>query len=186
MTNRSAVSISCRNINRGEVKSVGQYANGHIAAVEHTLGKGKTLLIGTFPGGSYYRNHSAGTREFFAGLLPWAGIHQQVESSDSGSQGQTAQGRRRNLSLGGQSHAHRSQCEALAAFPVSAGSRPLAGIQPSYNRRQDAQCCSGRSERGRDSPRLAYFFFESAGAWPRPAGRSGTCSHGMADMPFMS
>src|SRR5581483_4754872 len=29
----------------------GQYANGHIAAVEHTFGKGKTLLIGTFPGG---------------------------------------------------------------------------------------------------------------------------------------
>ena len=46
-------------------------------------GKGKTLLIGTFPGGSYYRNHAAGTREFFAGLLPWAGIHQQVESSDA-------------------------------------------------------------------------------------------------------
>ncbi len=64
-------------------KAVGQYANGHTAAVEHTLGKGKTLLIGTFPGGSYYRNHSAGTREFFAGLLPWAGIHQQVESTDS-------------------------------------------------------------------------------------------------------
>ena len=64
-------------------KAVGHYANGHTAAVEHTLGKGKTLLIGTFPGGSYYRNHAAGTREFFAGLLPWGGIHQQVESSDA-------------------------------------------------------------------------------------------------------
>ena len=61
---------------------MGQYANGHIAAVEHTFGSGKTLLIGTFPGGSYYRNHAAGTREFFAGLLAWAGVRQQVQSSD--------------------------------------------------------------------------------------------------------
>jgi beta-galactosidase len=63
-------------------KAVGQYANGHIAAVEHSVGSGKTLLIGTFPGGSYFRNHSAGTRDFFAGLLTWAGVKQQAQSSD--------------------------------------------------------------------------------------------------------
>jgi beta-galactosidase len=64
-------------------KTVGQFANGHIAAVEHGVGSGKALLIGTFPGGSYYRNHAVGTREFFAGLLTWAGIKQQVQSSDA-------------------------------------------------------------------------------------------------------
>jgi beta-galactosidase len=63
-------------------QAAGQYSNGHIAAVEHTFGSGKTLLIGTFPGGSYYRNHTAGTREFFAGLPAWGGIRQQVQSSD--------------------------------------------------------------------------------------------------------
>jgi beta-galactosidase len=63
-------------------QAAGQYANGHIAAVEHPYGAGKTLLIGTFPGGSYHRNHAAGTREFFSGLLAWAGIRQQVQSSD--------------------------------------------------------------------------------------------------------
>jgi len=63
-------------------KAVGQYANGHIAAVEHIFGSGQTLLIGTFPGGSYYRNHSPATREFFAGLLVWAGVQPRVESSD--------------------------------------------------------------------------------------------------------
>ena len=63
-------------------QAVGQYSNGHIAAVEHTVGQGKALLIGTFPGGSYYRNHAAGTREFFAGLLTWGGVRQQVQSSD--------------------------------------------------------------------------------------------------------
>ena len=64
-------------------QAAGKYANGHIAAVEHTSGSGKTLLIGTFPAGSYFRNHSPATREFFAGLLNWAGIQQQVQSNDS-------------------------------------------------------------------------------------------------------
>jgi beta-galactosidase len=63
-------------------QAAGHYSNGHIAAVEHTSGTGKTLLIGTFPGGSYYRNHSPATREFFAGLLAWAGVQQQVQTSD--------------------------------------------------------------------------------------------------------
>ena len=63
-------------------KVVGQYANGHIAAVENTFGAGKTLLIGTFPGGAYFRGHAPATREFFAGLLAWAGVQQQVQSSD--------------------------------------------------------------------------------------------------------
>ncbi len=63
-------------------QAAGQYGNGHVAAVEHTSGNGKTLLIGTFPGGSYYRNHSQGTREFFAGLLAWAGVEPRVQSID--------------------------------------------------------------------------------------------------------
>jgi beta-galactosidase len=63
-------------------RAVGQYANGHVAAVENSFGNGKTLLIGTFPGGSYFRNHTAGAREFFANLLSWAGVKQQVRTSD--------------------------------------------------------------------------------------------------------
>jgi beta-galactosidase len=63
-------------------QSAGVYANGHIAAAEHAFGSGRTLLIGTFPGGAYYRNHAPTTREFFAGLLAWAGVRQQVQSSD--------------------------------------------------------------------------------------------------------
>ena len=39
-------------------------------------------MIGTFPAGSYYRNHSPATREFFAGLLTWAGLQPQLRSSD--------------------------------------------------------------------------------------------------------
>ena len=64
-------------------QAAGQYANGHVAAVENTTGSGRTLLIGTFPGGSYFRNHSPATREFFAGLLNWAGVRPQLQSSDA-------------------------------------------------------------------------------------------------------
>ena len=64
-------------------QAAGQFANGHLAAVEHTFGRGKTLLIGTFPGGAYERNHTPETREFFASLLGWAGVKPQVTSSDA-------------------------------------------------------------------------------------------------------
>ena len=64
-------------------QAAGQFANGHLAAVEHTSGRGKTLLVGTFPGGSYDRNHTPETREFFVSLLTWAGIKPQIQSSDT-------------------------------------------------------------------------------------------------------
>lgn len=63
-------------------REAGRYANGHIAAVENTFGSGKTLLVGSFPGAAYARNHTESAREFFAGLLDWAGISPHVQSSD--------------------------------------------------------------------------------------------------------
>lgn len=62
--------------------AAGFFANGHIAAVENKFGRGKTLLIGTFPGGSYDRNRTPDTREFFARLLDWAGLKPQVQTND--------------------------------------------------------------------------------------------------------
>src|SRR5215469_14116761 len=50
----------------------GTYNDGRVAAVEHQFGKGKTLLIGTFPGGGYYLHHLPSERAFFAGLLEFA------------------------------------------------------------------------------------------------------------------
>ena len=73
-------------------RSVGQYANGHIAAVEHTAGKGKTLLIGTFPGGGYYLHHSAGGKAFFAGLLEWVGIAPLLKSDNPATQARLHRG----------------------------------------------------------------------------------------------
>lgn len=61
---------------------VGAYENGAIAALENHFGKGKTLLIGTFPGAGYFRHHSAGSREFFKGLLEWGNVEQRIRCSD--------------------------------------------------------------------------------------------------------
>jgi beta-galactosidase len=63
-------------------RATGRYANGTVAAVENQFGKGRTLLIGSFPGSGYYRHSSPQSRTFFAGLLDWAGIRQNVTSSD--------------------------------------------------------------------------------------------------------
>jgi beta-galactosidase len=62
--------------------AAGAYEDGRIAAVEHRYGKGSTLLIGSFPGAGYYKHHSVETKAFFASLLDWAGVQQQVRSSD--------------------------------------------------------------------------------------------------------
>ena len=67
-------------------KQAGTYADGSIAAVEHAVGKGRTLLLGSFPGGSYFLNHAGGTRAFFAGLLAWAGVKPIAQVSEPGLQ----------------------------------------------------------------------------------------------------
>jgi beta-galactosidase len=62
--------------------AAGTYDNGSVAAVEHAFGKGRTLLVGTFPGAAYYRKGDEGSREFFRGLLEWAKRPQQAIVSD--------------------------------------------------------------------------------------------------------
>lgn len=62
---------------------IGRYADGKAAAVEHRAGKGRALLIGTFPGAGYYLHHAPATREFFAGLLQWAGVRQMARVNDT-------------------------------------------------------------------------------------------------------
>ncbi|MDQ2945151.1 MAG: beta-galactosidase trimerization domain-containing protein, partial [Acidobacteriota bacterium] len=59
-------------------KAAGHYANGRIAAVENHYGKGRTLLIGTFPGAGYALHHSPGSKAFFAGLLKFANVEPKV------------------------------------------------------------------------------------------------------------
>ena len=62
--------------------AAGHYANGHVAAVEQQTGKGRTLLIGTYPGGGYYLHPTEDARAFFAGLLAKAGVNPQVRTDN--------------------------------------------------------------------------------------------------------
>src|SRR5262249_22871314 len=63
-------------------QAAGRYTNGHIAAVESHHGKGRTLLIGTFPGGGYYLHHSPSARAFFADLLKLADVPPKVHTDN--------------------------------------------------------------------------------------------------------
>jgi len=62
----------------------GWYRDGRVAAVDHVLGKGRTRLVGTFPGAGYaFAQGTLGREKFFADLLMWAGREKLVSISDS-------------------------------------------------------------------------------------------------------
>jgi beta-galactosidase len=50
-------------------KAVGNYTDGSVAAVENHFGKGRTILIGTFPGAAYFKKPNSEARSFFQSLL---------------------------------------------------------------------------------------------------------------------
>lgn len=72
--------------------AAGHYENGTIAAVEHQFGKGRTLLIGTFPGAGYYLHHSPSTRDLFASVLESAGVTPTIRVDDASVQARLHQG----------------------------------------------------------------------------------------------
>lgn len=61
---------------------LGTYSDGRIAAVENRFGRGRTLLVGTFPGYGHGRHPDRGCREFFAWLLDWAGKVPHVRTTE--------------------------------------------------------------------------------------------------------
>jgi beta-galactosidase len=73
-------------------KAVGQYANGHVAAVENQHGKGRTLLIGTFPGAGYYLHHSPESKAFFVELLKKANVTPSLENANTALQSRLHEG----------------------------------------------------------------------------------------------
>jgi beta-galactosidase len=67
-------------------KAAGHYQNGHIAAIANQVGKGHTLLIGTFPGAGYALHHSPDAKAFFAELLKLAQVQPQLRNNNNETQ----------------------------------------------------------------------------------------------------
>ncbi len=51
-------------------RATGWYGDGAVAAVENRFGKGKTILIGSFPGAAYFKKPNAEARSVFQSFLP--------------------------------------------------------------------------------------------------------------------
>lgn len=64
-------------------RPAGQYVNGHVAAVENQHGRGRTLLVGTFPGAGYYFHHSPESKVFFADLLKLAKVQPRLQNANT-------------------------------------------------------------------------------------------------------
>jgi beta-galactosidase len=60
---------------------VGRYPDGSVAMVENTYGQGRTLLIGTYPSVSYYKDPGEANRRFFRDILAWGGAGQAIRVS---------------------------------------------------------------------------------------------------------
>jgi beta-galactosidase len=63
--------------------AAGRFEDGRIAAVDHRHGNGRTRLVGTHPGAGYFKSKDAATRQFFAGLLAWAGKQPHLRRTGS-------------------------------------------------------------------------------------------------------
>ena len=51
--------------------------------MENRTGKGKTVLIGTYPGAAYYMHHDVAAKDLYSGFLDWAGVVQNVKTNNA-------------------------------------------------------------------------------------------------------
>ncbi len=63
-------------------RSLGRFANGHVAITENTFGKGRALLMGTSVGFGFYEHQTDEMRAFYRALLDRAGVLQACTCSE--------------------------------------------------------------------------------------------------------
>ena len=73
-------------------RALGAFADGRIAVVENSFGKGRTLLVGTHPGAGYFRESGGDNLRYFADVLAWTGKTQQLKSTNNDMQLRLHQG----------------------------------------------------------------------------------------------
>lgn len=62
--------------------ALGRFTDGRIALVENTFGKGRTLLAGTHPGATYFRQSNKENLRWFADAFAWTGRTRHVETGN--------------------------------------------------------------------------------------------------------
>lgn len=60
----------------------GRFADGRLAVVENTHGRGRTLLVGSHPGVGYFKTSCEANRSYFADVFTWTGSEQHVRLSN--------------------------------------------------------------------------------------------------------
>ena len=64
--------------------TLGRFSNGTPAVVENIAGRGKAVLIGTFLGLAYYRQHARNVKQLLLSLAQAAGVSAEVKASGNG------------------------------------------------------------------------------------------------------
>ena len=85
--------------------AAGWYEDGSVAAVEHRFGKGRTRLVGTFPGAAYFRHPEDASREWFRGVARVGGPDPAGAVVQPQADRAPPRGRWRDLPLGAEPHA---------------------------------------------------------------------------------
>ncbi len=70
----------------GASRVLARFANGQPAIIENPYGRGRAILIGSFPGLDYERRHDASTARLFLALARQAGVTPPVEVSGEGAE----------------------------------------------------------------------------------------------------
>lgn len=55
-----------------------RFEDGAVAAVESSFGRGKALLVGSYPSAAYHSTPSEDARKWFVSLLEWAGVQKPL------------------------------------------------------------------------------------------------------------
>lgn len=64
-------------------KDCGRLSDGKIIAAQNYYGKGKTLIIGTYPSASYFDTSDKNNKKFFSDILRFAGVTQKIKTDNA-------------------------------------------------------------------------------------------------------
>jgi len=84
--NFEGLNLTCGGFLQSYTPTTGQargvFTDGRTAVVENSYKLGHALLVGSHPSVSHFRETTSDSKTYFKKLLSWAGVTQQIESSN--------------------------------------------------------------------------------------------------------